>query len=173
MDEIDTPLQPISQTETLGEKAFSAIRIAITTGVLAPGVRIRERALAEKLGISPTPIREALRKLEQEGLVVKKDDRKRYVADIPLSTISEIVLIDAALKGVAARLASQKRTNGELADMREAIQSFNEMVDTANAEVLLDLSQQFHDVIYKASRNSVLINLISTITAFDRRPYIL
>lgn len=169
MEQLDTPLQPISQTVTLGERAYNKIRNAIATGVLEPGARLRERELAEKLGISATPIREALQKLEKEGLVVKKDNRGRYVADIALSEVSEIVLIDAALKGIAARLASQKITDEELNSLMKVLQNFNAVIDTASEEELLDLSHQFHAMVYKACRNQVLLNLIDTTTAFDRR----
>src|SRR4030042_3818396 len=102
-DKILSPLKRV----TLRDLAYNALRDAIINGVLGPGDRIKERDFAKQLNISTTPIKEALRRLEQEGLVVNNS-----VSEAP--PLEEIYLIRAALHGLGARLAAKKITPEEL-----------------------------------------------------------
>ena len=115
------PIQALEVTESLGERGYERIREAITSGVLAPGTRITERALAQELGTSPTPVREALRRLEQEGLLERKGTRGIYVAQLPTSAQSEMLYLQALLRGAAARLAAQKMTDDHLQELHELL----------------------------------------------------
>jgi len=169
MEDLDATLRPLTQGETLGEQAYFTIRNAITSGVLKPGERIKERDLARRLEISTTPIREALRQLEQEGLVVRKPNQGVSVSDMPLASIEEIVLIQAALRGVAARLAADKITEAEIAEIQAVLRESRERLDTGDAEKLIALSDRFHALVNEASRNKILLRFLDTIMAFDRR----
>ena len=167
MEDLDATLRPLTQSETLGEQAYFAIRNAITSGVLKPGERITERGLAGRLGVSPTPVREALRQLEQEGLVVRTPNRGVSVSDMPSASVAEMLLIQAALRGVAARLAAEKITEEELAEVQAVLQESEEMLDTGDAETLLALADRFHTIVNEASRNMALLKFLDTIMAFD------
>lgn len=167
MDGSLTRLEPLTQPETLGEQAYFAIRNAITSGVLKPGERITERALARRLQVSPTPVREALRQLEQEGLVVRTPNREVSVSDVPSVPVAEMLLIQAALRGVAARLAAEKITEGELAEIQAVLQETEEILDTGPAETLLALADRFHALVDSSSGNLTLVKFLDTIMAFD------
>lgn len=167
MEDLDATLRPLTQSETLGEQAYFAIRNAITSGVLKPGERITERGLARRLGVSPTPVREALRQLEQEGLVVRTPNRGVSVSDMPSTSVAEMLLIQAALRGVAARLAADKITEEEIAEIQAVLQESEEMLDTGDPETLLALADQFHTIVDEASRNMTLLKFLYTVMAFD------
>jgi DNA-binding GntR family transcriptional regulator len=167
MEDLDATLRPLTQSETLGEQAYFAIRNAITSGVLKPGERITERGLAGRLGVSPTPVREALRQLEQEGLVVRTPNRGVSVSDMPSASVAEMLLIQAALRGVAARLAAEKITGEEFAEVQAVLQESEEMLDTGDPETLLALADRFHTIVDEASRNMTLLKFLHTVMAFD------
>jgi DNA-binding GntR family transcriptional regulator len=167
MEDSDAALRPLTQSETLGEQAYFAIRNAITSGVLKPGERIKERDLARRLEVSPTPIREALRQLEQEGLVIRTPNRGVSVSDMPSVSVAEMLLIQAALRGVAARLAAEKITEKELAEIQAVLQESEEMLDTGDPETLLALADRFHATVNEASRNTTLLKFLDTTMAFD------
>jgi len=100
---------------TLSDQAYKALREDITTGALKPGQRLTERGLAEHLGVSPTPVREALQRLEHERLIERDTVRAIRVADPSVARLRELSLIDVALRGVAARLAAERATAAEVA----------------------------------------------------------
>ena len=160
-------LRPLRQNETLGEQAYFAIRSAITSGILEPGERITERALAQTLQVSPTPVREALRQLEQEGLVIRTPNREVCVSDMPTASVAEMLLIQAALRGAAARLAAEKITDAEVAQIKAVLQENKEVLETGPAELLLELADRFHALVDQASRNLTLMKFRETIMAFD------
>jgi DNA-binding GntR family transcriptional regulator len=167
MEDSLTTLRPLTQSETLGEQAYFAIRSAITAGVLKAGERVTERDLARRLQVSPTPVREALRQLEREGLVVRTPTREVFVSDVPSASVAEMLLIQAALRGVAARLAAEKITETELAEIQALLQENQEELDSGPAEKLLALADRFHALVDKASRNLTLVKFLDTVMAFD------
>jgi len=167
MEDSLTTLRPLRPNETLGEQAYFAIRGAITSGALSPGERLTERDLASRLHVSPTPVREAFRQLEQEGLVVRTPTREVTVSDLPSTSVAEMLLIQAALRGVAARLAAEKITDAELAEMRAVLGETEELLETGPAERLLELADQFHAIVDQASGNLTLLKTIQTVMSFD------
>jgi DNA-binding GntR family transcriptional regulator len=106
----------------LSDRAYTALREAITDGRYLPGARLTERALAANLGISPTPAHEALRRLEYERLIERDAVRTIRVADPSTSQLYDLTLIEAALRGVAARLAAR---NAHLVDMIATAAAFD------------------------------------------------
>jgi len=167
MEDSLTTLRPLRPNETLGEQAYFAIRGAITSGALKPGERITERDLASRLHVSPTPVREAFRQLEQEGLVVRTPTREVTVSDLPSTSVAEMLLIQAALRGVAARLAAEKITDADLAEIDAVLDKTEELLATGPAERLLELADQFHAIVDQASGNLTLMKFVETIMAFD------
>src|ERR1700756_4962000 len=105
--------QALSTGPTLADQAYRALREEIISGDLKPGERLTERHLAGRLGVSPTPIREALQRLEHEHLIQRTDTRRILVAEPSDRRLYELTLIEAALRGVSARLAAENATDKE------------------------------------------------------------
>ena len=157
---------------TLSDQAYRALREDITSGVLQPGQRLTERSLAEHLGVSPTPVREALQRLEHERLIERDAVRAIRVADPSVARLHELSLIEVALRGVAARLAAERATAAEVAaivaacDRAEALAD-NEDWDETRVRELLEVTRGFHRLVDEAAHTQTLIDMISTATAFD------
>jgi DNA-binding GntR family transcriptional regulator len=151
----------------LSSQAYGLIRTAIQTGELKPDSRITERSLAKRLAISPTPIREALKRLEQEGLIERKGRKRLVVAYKSEMEIAEIAYIRAILAGIAARLAGDKITEDELNEMQHLYEQFKSLGTTAESEAYLKLGHRFHEIIIHACRNNILIQFLETTTVFS------
>jgi len=166
-------LQALEVTGSLGERVYERIRDAITSRLLVPGARITERELAAELGVSPTPVREALRRLEQEGLLERRGRRGIHVAQLPASALSEMLYLQALLRGAAARLAAQKLTEGQLRELEELLRQMEAEAAVGAAETIYDLSRRFHQAIEAASGNDLLLTFLNTLDAFERSHHIL
>jgi DNA-binding GntR family transcriptional regulator len=170
-----TAKQPISRKlttgPTLGDQAYQAIREAITSGDLAAGERTTERALARRLGVSPTPVREALQRLEHERLIRRPSTRGIEVAKPTQRELYELAIIEAALRGVAARLAAEAATDAELREMEAVVVEAENLVakqgPTVRREHVLRRTRRFHDLVDRAAHNPLLEGMIATATAFD------
>lgn len=155
----------LSTGPTLADQAYRALREDIIEGRLQPGERITERQLAERLGVSPTPVREALGRLEHEHLIERSGTRRIQVAEPSHKRLFELTLIEAALRGVAARLAAENATTSEIAAMRRLYEGFTDV--SLAPERALALTRELHAGIDRASHNETLISMIATATAFD------
>lgn len=155
----------LSTGPTLADQAYRALREDIIEGRLEPGERITERQLAERLGVSPTPVREALGRLEHEHLIERSGTRRIQVAQPSHTRLYELTLIEAALRGVAARLAAENATASEIEAMRKVYASFTD-VSLAPARALA-ATRELHAMIDRASHNDTLVSMIATATAFD------
>ncbi|HBQ87432.1 MAG TPA: GntR family transcriptional regulator [Syntrophomonas sp.] len=147
----------------LRELVLEAIREAIITGTLKPRERLMEIQLAEELGVSRTPIREALRKLELEGFIVMVPRKGAYVADLTFKDIADVFEIRAALEGLAAGLAAERITDDELENMERLLVEKAEAIAEKDIEKLVAADTKFHDALYRASRNQRLSNIISNL----------
>ena len=147
----------------LRELVLDAIRQAIIEGDLKPRERLMEIQLAEELGVSRTPIREALRKLELEGFIVMIPRKGAYVADISFKDIADVYEIRAALEGLAAALAAERITDEELEEMERLLVGKAEAIAQNDMEKLVDVDTRFHELIYQASRNERLFNIINNL----------
>ena len=145
----------------LRELVFEALREAIIDGRLRPGERLMEIQLAEELGVSRTPIREAIRKLELEGFVVMVPRKGAYVADISTKDIIDVFEIRAALEGLAAQLAAERATDEELEEMERMLVEIGEAIEARDVDRLVETDTRFHEVLFRASRNERLCQLIS------------
>lgn len=144
----------------LREIVFESLREAIIDGSLKPGERLMEVQLAEKLGVSRTPVREAIRKLELEGLLIMVPRKGAYVADVSLKDILNVLEVRASLEGLAASLAAERMTEEELQELEMKSYHFNKCVETNNTEGMIEKDAEFHDVIYKSTRNDRLIGIV-------------
>ena len=166
-------------SETLADQAYEAIRTAIASGELKRGEKITERGLAERLSVSATPVREALRRLEQDRLVERTGLRSVRVAAPDAQTVIELSLIEATLRAVAARLAAENATEHDLRAMATALDaadaerdallaqdgSRNKDQATAVSRLLLHL-REFHAVVDRACGNDILLHMLGMAEAF-------
>jgi DNA-binding GntR family transcriptional regulator len=158
---------------SLGDQAYRVLRQRIADGEYPAGQRVTERGLATELGVSPTPVREAIRRLEHEHLLERLDGRTLTIAQPSVHRLYELSLIEGALAGVAAELAASSATQRELEDIRATHEQAAALVRSARTVEdgieILRLTRQTHQQIYEASHNSQLIDMIATAGAFEWR----
>lgn len=147
----------------LRELVLEAIREAIIGGTLKPRERLMEIQLAEELGVSRTPIREALRELELEGFIVMVPRKGAFVADMTFKDIADIFEIRAALEGLAAGLAAERITDEEMEEMERHLVEKADAIARGDMERLVEVDTRFHESIYKASRNDRLKGIINNL----------
>jgi DNA-binding GntR family transcriptional regulator len=157
---------------SLADQAYDALREDITSGRLGAETRITERWLAARLGVSPTPVREALKRLEHEHLIERTGSNSIRVAEPSLRRLHELSLTEAALRGVAAQIAAVAASDDELAALSALCDQIEKLGSKFNSdakvrEKVLRLTREFHLLVDKASHNPTLINMIATATAFD------
>ena len=126
----------------LRDVVFENLRSAILEGKLKSGQRLMEVQLAEQLGVSRTPVREAIRKLELEGLVVMLPRKGAYVANISVKDLMDVLEIRASLEGLGASLAAERRTEEDIKNLEEI---------------------EFHECIFKAANNKKLEKMINSL----------
>jgi len=147
----------------LRELVCEHIRQAIIDGTFAPGERLMEIQLAEEMGVSRTPVREAIRKLELEGFVVMIPRRGTYVANLSIKDINDVYEIRSSLDVLAAGLAAERITPEEVVSLQNFIKELDRHIEEGNMEKVVETDTAFHDVLYKASRNERLCNIISNL----------
>jgi DNA-binding GntR family transcriptional regulator len=155
---------PMSQRSSEGVARL--LRKAILDGRLQPGQPLRERALAEELGISRTPIREALFILQGEGLVGLTPNRGATVRTITATDIAEIYALRAVLESHAAATAAEHVTDADLARLEEAYARLERIGDHGIAHEQADADLQFHAAIAHAAGNQLLKTMIGQVHAF-------
>ena len=167
-----SPIQ-LDSYRPLRELVCETIRQAIVDGVFSPGERLMEIQLADEMGVSRTPVREAIRKLELEGFVVMIPRRGTYVADISIKDINEVYEIRTSLEVLAAGLAAERISDEELETMQRLLVEIGQHIEDGNIEKIVEIDTAFHDVLYKASRNKrlagIINNLREQITVIRRR----
>jgi DNA-binding GntR family transcriptional regulator len=131
-----------------------ALKDMIRGGQLPPGSVLRQRDVAERLGVSPTPVREALQRLEAEGFVVSEAHRGTMVVRSEDSRLYENALIRAALESLAAELAAERASLSDLAEIEDINEQLSETTDSALA---VALNRRFHFRIYEAAGSTVML----------------
>jgi DNA-binding GntR family transcriptional regulator len=149
--------------QPLREVVCETLREAIRSGVLKPGERLMEIQLADELGVSRTPVREAMRKLELEGYVIMLPRRGTYVANISIRDINEVFEIRTTLDALASGLAAERITEEELEQLERLLVSIGKNIETRNMKKVVEDDMEFHDILYKASRNQRLVGIISNL----------
>ncbi|MDO4530393.1 MAG: GntR family transcriptional regulator [Bacillota bacterium] len=143
----------------LRDVVFNTLRDAILTGKLVPGERLMENQLAEKLGVSRTPVREALRMLELENLVELVPRKGAQVLDMSEKDIVNILEVRSALEGLATSLACKKMTKEDLQQLKNLEVDFEKAVAENDVEHFVDIDEDFHDMIFAATENDKLISI--------------
>lgn len=149
----------------LRDVVFNTLRSAILKGELEPGERLMEIALANKLGVSRTPIREAIRKLELEGLVVMIPRKGAEVSRITEQDLRDVLEVRASLEKLAAELACERITDEEMENLKEKEKIFADAIasDEVDATEIAQKDVDFHDVIFNATKNKRLIQMLNNL----------
>jgi len=159
---MDTKLSPIKldSYQPLREVVCETLRDAIRKGKLKPGERLMESQLAEDLGVSRTPVREAIRKLELEGYVIMMPRRGTYVANLSIRDVNEVFEIRTSLDSLASGLAAERITDEELERLQRLLVAIGGYIEENDMDKIVECDTEFHDLLYQASRNSRLVGII-------------
>lgn len=147
----------------LRDVVFNTLREAILKGELKPGERLMELQLAAKLGVSRTPIREAIRMLEQEGLAVTIPRKGAEVAKMTEKDMEDVLQIRDALDELAASIACELISKEELEKLRRTMHEFEEYAKTGDVKKIAEADVKFHDIIYHATENPKLVNMLNNL----------
>lgn len=148
----------------LRDVVFNTLRKAILTGQLKPGERLMEVHLANRLGVSRTPIREAIRKLELEGLVIMIPRRGAEVAGITEKSLQDVLEVRRALDALSVELACDRITRADTDRLFEACQKFEQAVRQGDASVIASADVALHDIIVEAAGNGRLQQLVNNLS---------
>lgn len=147
----------------LRDVVFQTLRQAILKGELQPGERLMEIKLAEMLGVSRTPIREAIRKLELEGLVVMIPRKGAAVANITEKDTKDVLEVRRTLEMFAVEVACDRITSEQLAALKEAAKAFEDSKGSMDLIRIAETDMKFHEIIYEATHNERLMQMLSNL----------
>jgi DNA-binding GntR family transcriptional regulator len=146
---------------SLRGRVFTSLRESILEGIYKPGDVLRESTIAKELEVSRTPVREAIRQLELEGLVKSVPNKETVVAGITPGDVEDIFMIRSRLEGLAARRATERITEEELSKMEEILELTKFYVAKHDINHLNELDHKFHDIIYQATKSRTLKHILS------------
>lgn len=147
----------------LRDVVFNILRQAIITGEFAPGERLMEIALAERLGVSRTPVREAIRKLELEGLVVMIPRKGAEVARITEKDLRDVLDVRCALEELGACLAAERINDEGKRALKHALVDFEKAIESGDTAEIADKDMDFHDVIFEIVNNPRLTTIVNNL----------
>jgi DNA-binding GntR family transcriptional regulator len=148
---------PPSSKRTLGEEVADRLRGEILNGRLAPGALLRENTVADDMGVSRGPVREALSELAREGLIILPRNHSAFVARLSQADLEEVNSLRQTLAPLAAGLAARNATSGELNEMETIINAMEEGSTRMNGQEAAEAAVRFHDAIHQASKHRLLI----------------
>ena len=149
----------------LRDVVFNTLRQAILKGELKPGERLMEIQLANKLGVSRTPVREAIRKLELEGLVLMIPRKGAEVAEITRQDMEDVLEVRTALEELAVKDACDHITDAQLSELKKASNEFKKaLLEGKDLVTCADADMHFHDVILSATNNRRLIQMLNNLS---------
>ncbi len=154
-------LQALQARKSLGEHVFDSLKQAIIRGNMSPGEWLVESHIADTLGISRTPVREAIHKLEREGLIERQPRGGFTVLGLTRDDIEETFGIRAVLEGYAAKLAAIKHQKSELAPLERKIEEFEKSLAKKQQADLTRINTEFHDLLYALSKSPKLVHMIN------------
>ncbi|WP_343210368.1 GntR family transcriptional regulator [Anaerolentibacter hominis] len=154
---------------SLRGRVFARIRDDILDGKYQENEELKESAIGKELGVSRTPVREALRQLELEGLVTIIPNKGAYVTGITERDINDIYAIRSYLEGLCCRWACEKITPEQLTELDEIIYLAKFHADKKNTEQLVELDDKFHNIIYEASGSKMLRRVLTDFHSYVHR----
>lgn len=146
---------------SLSSRVFRTIRENILAGKYEPEEELKEKTIGEELGVSRTPVREALRQLELEGLVTIIPNKGAYVVGISQKDIRDIYEIRSRLEGLCAKWAAENITKEQLDELEENIYLSEFHVEKGNSEQVLELDNRFHEILYNASASREIRHILA------------
>lgn len=155
----DDSLQ-LRRGNTLAHRVYEIIKDRILSAELPPGTRLKDNELARTFGVSNTPVREAIRELEKDGLIETIPYRGRFVKKMSIEETSEVYDVRMALEALAARLAVKRITESQLEEMEKAVQEYAIASERDDITAGLEADLAFHDLIVQASGNSTLLQVL-------------
>ena len=147
----------------LRDVVFQTLRQAILKGELKPGERLMEIQLAQKLGVSRTPVREAIRKLELEGLVLIIPRKGAEVAEITIKDLEDVLEVRAALEELAVCDACENITEEQILALKEAADNFQAALESDDLVKCAETDMAFHEIIYSATNNKRLLQILNNL----------
>jgi DNA-binding GntR family transcriptional regulator len=154
---------------SLSAKVFHKLRQDILSGKYQANEELKEKTIGDELGVSRTPVREALRQLELEGLVSIIPNKGAYVVGVTLKDIKDIYEIRSLLEGLCAKWAAQHITNEQLAELEENVFLSEFHASKENWEQILELDNRFHELLYEASGSKELIHVLKDYHQYVQR----
>jgi DNA-binding GntR family transcriptional regulator len=162
-------LEPLTDQLSLQERTYNAVRAALLDGDYLPGERIYEGAIATALGVSRIPVREAIRRLQQDGLLDVRPHYGIYVATIPSEEVEDVYRIRGVLEATAASLAAERMSDGEIAELGQIVKE--QRIAAASAEshpkepVSVVQADRFHHAIHVGAHSPRLLTLLDQLYA--------
>ncbi len=147
----------------LRDVVFQTLRQAILRNEIKPGERLMEIHLAKKLGVSRTPVREAIRMLELEGLVKTYPRKGAVVAEITIPDLEDVLEVRLALEALAVRKVCRTLTEAQLQELRQLAAKFEETLNGEDVEACAQADMAFHDAIYNATGNRRLVQILNNL----------
>jgi len=152
--------EPLNLNSTLTRRVYETLKDRILSMELAPGTRLKDGELAEGLGVSNTPVREAIRQLEKDGLVETIPYRGSFVRKMSAEEVCEIYDVRMALEALAVRLAVDMSTPEQLNEIRTKVEEYERAFDSDDVTMGLEADFAFHDLIAQASGNRTLLEML-------------
>lgn len=149
-----------SDQYTLRGRVFHKLREDILNGHYKEQEELREVAIGEELGVSRTPVREAFRQLELEGLIRIIPNKGAYVTGITAKDVKDIYMIRSSLEGMCARLATEQMTGAQLEEMEENIYLAEFHAAKGHMDQMAELDNRFHHILYEACHSKMLQHLL-------------
>jgi DNA-binding GntR family transcriptional regulator len=162
-------IRPVGKPRSVGDAVYDALKVAITRGDLLPGQRLIEHQLSLQMRTSRIPIREAIKKLEKDGLVERPHKRGFVVKSVTKAEIEETFGIRAVLESYAAYLATERLTDTLMRRLEKTVQAYREALAKNDVEKMMTANGQFHETIYKASGSEKLYTLINNFRDYISR----
>lgn len=158
-----------SDKSSLRGKVFNAIRESILEGRYKEGDFLRENSIANELHVSRTPVREAIRQLELEGLVKSIPNKETVVSGVSQEDVQDIFIIRNKLEGLAGRRAAERVTQEELEQMEEVLALTEFYITKNDINHINELDHKFHDIIYKATKSKILMHMLSDFHSYVQK----
>lgn len=147
----------------LRELVYEELKRQIMVGEIPPGTRMMEVEMADEMGVSRTPVREAIRKLEKEGFVTIEPRRGAYASDVSVKELIDVLEVRQFLEGMAAELAASQVNEEGRKDLVEAENSYREAVMNSNIQDIIHADEVFHKVVVNCSNNRTLIQMVNQV----------
>ena len=154
-------IRPLDALPSLQERTYAALRRAIVGGQFEPGQRLFEHALADMLGVSRNPVREAIRRLQQDGFVEVRPRAGIFVAAFSLDEVEDLYRIRAALEGTVAALAAERMTDKELTELEVVLGRMESATAARRRAATVHEADSFHQLVHQRARSPRLTSLLS------------